>query len=274
MDSKCPARKGSKICKYKMNRRDSKACCSYEEVLESSEVDAVYVPLPTALHLHWAQKAAQNKKHILLEKPIALVSICNNIFFLLLFESRCTIAFTGRSYIKATNASSVVIATRFVAARRGLRPQSFWSSKTIDFPVKMSFACLALQKSNCCLCRARRRQMVFLKPVKMLGSNSWMAQCEWFLFQTTHDVDLSKTTYDVHLISRRPDCFLIRKYHACYHQALHVMSVTITCFLVVITLEEVSRNIHCAEVLTHRNLNKWQESWLQATACRTSMKKS
>nr|ACJ84473.1 unknown [Medicago truncatula] len=45
---------------------------SYDAVLDDPDVDAVYVPLPTSLHLHWAVLAAQKKKHLLLEKPVAL----------------------------------------------------------------------------------------------------------------------------------------------------------------------------------------------------------
>lgn len=45
---------------------------SYDQVLDDPCVDAVYVPLPTSLHLHWAILAARKKKHLLLEKPTAL----------------------------------------------------------------------------------------------------------------------------------------------------------------------------------------------------------
>jgi predicted dehydrogenase len=45
---------------------------NYEALLEDPDVDAVYMPLPTSLHLRWAVLAAQNKKHLLLEKPVAL----------------------------------------------------------------------------------------------------------------------------------------------------------------------------------------------------------
>ncbi|CAA0842048.1 Uncharacterized oxidoreductase [Striga hermonthica] len=45
---------------------------SYDAVLDDPEVDAVYVPLPTSLHIKWAVLAAQKKKHVLLEKPVAL----------------------------------------------------------------------------------------------------------------------------------------------------------------------------------------------------------
>jgi predicted dehydrogenase len=48
---------------------------SYEDLLADSSVDAVYIPLPTTLHLHWVKKAAIAKKHILIEKPVALSSI-------------------------------------------------------------------------------------------------------------------------------------------------------------------------------------------------------
>ncbi|KAL1814348.1 hypothetical protein ACET3Z_016922 [Daucus carota] len=45
---------------------------SYSELLDDPLVDAVYMPLPTSLHLEWAVLAAEKKKHLLLEKPTAL----------------------------------------------------------------------------------------------------------------------------------------------------------------------------------------------------------
>ncbi|KAI3451335.1 hypothetical protein Pfo_008000 [Paulownia fortunei] len=45
---------------------------SYEELMDDPFVDALYLPLPTSLHVKWAVMAAQKGKHLLLEKPTAL----------------------------------------------------------------------------------------------------------------------------------------------------------------------------------------------------------
>lgn len=41
----------------------------YDALLISGEIDAVYLPLPPALHYKWAKRALENGLHVLIEKP-------------------------------------------------------------------------------------------------------------------------------------------------------------------------------------------------------------
>lgn len=45
---------------------------SYEELTKSNDIDAVYVPLPPALHKKWVTIALTNNKHVLVEKPAGI----------------------------------------------------------------------------------------------------------------------------------------------------------------------------------------------------------
>ena len=44
---------------------------SYEELIASPDVDAVYIPLPTGLRKKWVLRAAKAGKHVICEKPCA-----------------------------------------------------------------------------------------------------------------------------------------------------------------------------------------------------------
>lgn len=46
-----------------------KGFSGYDALLKSDEIDALYIPLPPALHYQWAKKALEHGKHVLLEKP-------------------------------------------------------------------------------------------------------------------------------------------------------------------------------------------------------------
>ncbi|TWF95669.1 Gfo/Idh/MocA family protein [Saccharopolyspora dendranthemae] len=45
---------------------------SYEQLIDSPDIDAVYLSLPNSLHFEWAERALRAGKHVLCEKPMTV----------------------------------------------------------------------------------------------------------------------------------------------------------------------------------------------------------
>jgi predicted dehydrogenase len=75
-----------------LNLDGVRAYGSYQDLLDDPTIDAVYIPLPTTMHLEWVVKSAEKGKHVLVEKPVAvchsdlvrMMKACadNNVLFL------------------------------------------------------------------------------------------------------------------------------------------------------------------------------------------------
>lgn len=52
-----------------VNTFSGKIFNGYNAIIYSDIIDALYLPLPPALHYKWALKALENRKHVLVEKP-------------------------------------------------------------------------------------------------------------------------------------------------------------------------------------------------------------
>jgi predicted dehydrogenase len=50
------------------------AATGYDDLLDRDDIDAVYLPLPTALHASWGRRVLRSGKHLLVEKPAATTS--------------------------------------------------------------------------------------------------------------------------------------------------------------------------------------------------------
>lgn len=60
-------------------RHDVPRTCTYDEMLSSPDIDAVYIPLPTGLSTEWALRAIAKGKHVLVDKPFVSVEALQSI---------------------------------------------------------------------------------------------------------------------------------------------------------------------------------------------------
>ncbi|MDC7238265.1 MAG: Gfo/Idh/MocA family oxidoreductase [Sphaerochaetaceae bacterium] len=67
-----PSIEGQKRLKEKCDLWNVKAYSSYDEVLKDTSIDAVAIFTPTSMHYSQVKEAIEHKKHVLVEKPVAL----------------------------------------------------------------------------------------------------------------------------------------------------------------------------------------------------------
>jgi predicted dehydrogenase len=93
------SRTKAKAKEFAKHHKVLRAHASYEALLADKEVDAVYIATPHPQHHEWAIRAAEAKKHILCEKPVALhhdeagailqAAWENSVFFMEAYMYRC-----------------------------------------------------------------------------------------------------------------------------------------------------------------------------------------
>ena len=88
-----------------------KAYGSYEELLQDSEIEAIYNPLPNHLHVPWSIKAAEAGKHVLCEKPISLT----------VAEAKTLLAVRDRTGVKIGEAFMVKTHPQWLRTREIIR---------------------------------------------------------------------------------------------------------------------------------------------------------
>ena len=79
---------------------------SYDALLNSSDIDCVYIPLPPALHYKWAKKALDFDKHVYLEKPFT-TSMADTKSLISLAESKNLAVFENYAFIYHKEISAI-----------------------------------------------------------------------------------------------------------------------------------------------------------------------
>ena len=150
----------------------------YNKLLENKEIDIVYIALPHPLHAEWSIKAANNNKHVLCEKPMAMnykeaVSVIaavkeNNVFFMEGMMFRCHPQTTKLTEILKNNIIGdvgVVSATFSYNADPITSPQSY--DKQLGAGAIMDVGCYAVSMAR--LIAGAVQGESFLNPIDVKG---------------------------------------------------------------------------------------------------------
>mmetsp|Transcript_20245 Transcript_20245/g.80848 ORF Transcript_20245/g.80848 Transcript_20245/m.80848 type:complete len:378 (-) Transcript_20245:1511-2644(-) len=156
------------VCVASRRRHKAEAWCAelglrgvrcvegYDALVADAEVDAVYVPLPTSLHVEWVVKLAEAGKHVLVEKPVARTPS----------EARRMIEACRAAGVALLDGTMFVHHARFLAMRRLFEDAVFWRCERVT-------AAFTFRGSDEFLAQGDIRTRADGDPLGCLGDVGW-----------------------------------------------------------------------------------------------------
>ena len=129
---------------------------SYQALLDDDHVQAVYLPLPTAVRTEWALKAVAKRKHILTEKPVAPDAA----------EALRIMDACWKSGVQYMDNSMFMHHARTHAIRKLMRQDAFGPPKCVTSSFSVCFASEEELQSNV-------RSQACTEPLGCLGDLGW-----------------------------------------------------------------------------------------------------